>query len=127
MISFSTAGLATAKVWRKRGYDFEQTLVDGRNLVFVAGNHGHINMLEYLKDEIQMDLCSFAPIGESSIEFVFRRAHFDAYYYLMDYFLKNKKFEQHNDLPKKLISNLIEGCRYFCLPSSEICISICER
>jgi len=127
MISFSTAGIKTARVWKERGYDFRGVAHnDGRNLVFVAGNHGHINMLEFLRIEIGMDLCEIDSKGESTIEFVFRRAQFDCFYYLLKYFINNRKFEIHSQIPPRIIENIIVACKQ-ANNISEVGVSVCQR
>ena len=86
MISISTAGIQTARVWLKRGYNFLVALEDGRDCIFIACNHGHINMLEFLDKEVKIDIFTYKNDGESCIEFTFRRAEYECFFYLLDKF-----------------------------------------
>lgn len=89
--------MGTAKVWLKRGYDFFEMFGNrGKNNVFVACQFGHVDMLEFLKNEVGMGLYCIKTDRESTLQYSLRRANFECYCYLMDYYLDNNIFEEKN-------------------------------
>lgn len=110
--------MGTAKIWLKRGYDFFEIFGDnGKNNVFVACQFGHIEMLEFLRYEVGMDLyCmknGFETELESTLEYCLRRANFDCYCYLIDYYLEHDRFIPNESLVQNVIRQMIRASKTF--------------
>ena len=59
--------------------------------IFVACQFGHIDMLQYLNQKIGMDIFKVKLDGESTLEYCLRRATFQCYDFVFDYYLDNNK------------------------------------
>jgi hypothetical protein len=58
-VSVGTCGIATARVWHELGYDFTQKLQNGDDNVMIAIDYDFINMLQFLQQEVGLNLYCF--------------------------------------------------------------------
>lgn len=102
--------MATTKVWLKRGFDFFEIFGErGKNNVFVACQFGHVDMLEFLKNEVGMPLYYIKTDKESTLQYCLRRANFRCYNYLMEYYLENDIFSGKKYLVRCTIRQMIRA------------------
>lgn len=120
MISISTSGKLTARIFLKMGVNFKTIIKNKeKNLVFVACKFGHIDALEFLRDEVGMDLISFkADDGESSLYYVLKRANFKMTWFMLEYYIQNQAFDIHVSELQKFMGILI-SCSSLYLNFSE--------
>ena len=90
----STSGLDTARIWKERGYDFFRKLPDGRDNVFIVAGYGNVEVFDFLKDEIGMELFSLRNDGLSPLEWAFYKARWEAWAYLVHEYSETEVFEK---------------------------------
>jgi hypothetical protein len=76
-----------------RGFRFDQPInKNNKDNIFVACQFGHIDMLEFLHFELNMDIFRIKLDGESTLEYCLRRANFDCYIFVLNYIMQHDKF-----------------------------------
>lgn len=109
-VSLSTGGLGTCQVWLERGFDFEVQISGGRDNVFVACEYGITESLKFLENEVKMNLHRVKDDGENSLEYTLKKASFDSFFYLVDYYSRKGLFNDIEGLREKLTTSLLQIC-----------------
>lgn len=85
----------------------------GKNNVFLGCQFGHIEVLEFLKDEVGMNLYCVKTDKESTLQYCLRRANFQCYIYLMNYYIENGIFNGNEFLVRSIIRQMIRARKYY--------------